>query len=207
MQRNSKKKGTIMFTDIKTSSRLWRLYPEDMFRALAIHDELIKAMIDKNNGFVVKTIGDSFMGFFNNTRNAVLAAINIQKFLNENPIKVGNSQMSIRIGLASCELNEKTLDIQGCKLKDYFGNTVNTAARLESQVSNTGGFAIAFLDTPGQKMPKSIKKLIKERKFKSSLIFYRDTCPLKNAKLLGKECRLISQLKGLGETNVYVVDA
>ncbi|HEX6709342.1 MAG TPA: adenylate/guanylate cyclase domain-containing protein, partial [Rubrobacter sp.] len=51
---------TFLFTDVEGSTGLWERYPEAMPKALASHDEILRAVIENNNGSVVKTTGDGF---------------------------------------------------------------------------------------------------------------------------------------------------
>lgn len=194
-------KGVIMFTDIKSSSTLWKKYPNEIYLAINIHDQIIQGIIQQNKGMVVKPLGDSFMAYFDTKESAIKSAMSIQIYLNENPILVGNEIMRIRIGLASGEMYYKYSNIQNCKMKDFFGNTVNTASRMESKVSEIGGFAIAFLDTKNQEMPKNVKKML-SKKFKIRKIVYKDKCR-KIDSLVNSECKLIAQLKGIKPVKVY----
>lgn len=197
--------GVIMFTDIKTSSKLWNTFPNKMFDALKIHDQLIQGMIENHNGMVIKAIGDSFMAFFPNLKDSVQTALNIQTYLNKNPIFVGNIEMKIRIGLAQGKLFKKLMTIQNCNVVDFFGNTVNTSARLESNVSEIGGFAIHFDNGSGnQNMPKVIKNLIVQNKnFKIKKIQFKNSCKVN--RFINEECRLISNLKGLNPITVFSI--
>ncbi len=198
-------KGAILFTDIKQSSILWRKFPEEMFKALKSLDKRLKNSIEKNDGMIVKSIGDSVMAQFDDTRLAVKAVLKIQSY---DPIRVGTMEMELRVGVTSGQFKKKTQIIQGCNLQDFFGHTVNVAARLESNVSPIGGFAIAFLDTKDGKMCDEIRLMIKKAKFKIKEVLYKDKCPrtrAKSLKILGAECRLADELKGVGDLRAYLV--
>jgi len=54
--------GTVifLFTDIEGSTQLWEAYPDKMKAALAHHDATIRNVIEKNEGYVFKTVGDAF---------------------------------------------------------------------------------------------------------------------------------------------------
>src|SRR5262245_7233402 len=50
---------TFLFTDIAGSTQLWEQQPQAMQHALARHDAILRQTIERNNGFVFKTVGDA----------------------------------------------------------------------------------------------------------------------------------------------------
>jgi hypothetical protein len=59
-------------------------------------------------------------------------------------------------------MQEKTYTLQGAKLKDYFGNVVNVASRLESDIADPEGIAFAsIIEVPKEIMDKYKPKLLK----------------------------------------------
>ena len=75
---------TFLFTDIEGSTRLSQEYPDSYNDLLSRHDLILTEVIESNNGFIFKKIGDSFCSSFESTESAVLSAIEIQKrFQNE----------------------------------------------------------------------------------------------------------------------------
>ena len=54
----------VMFTDIEKSSSLWVRNAAKMKIALSLHNDVIKKCIQQRDGYIVKTIGDSFMCVF-----------------------------------------------------------------------------------------------------------------------------------------------
>jgi tetratricopeptide (TPR) repeat protein len=72
---------TFLFTDIEGSTRRWEQHPEGMGRALARHDILRRAAIEKNGGHVFKTMGDQFCTAFATASDAVAAALAAQRAL------------------------------------------------------------------------------------------------------------------------------
>ena len=195
-------KGTILFTDIKQSSVLWRKFPEEMFKSLKKNDKRIKTNVEKFDGMIVKSIGDSIMAKFDNAELAVNAAIKILKY---KPLSVGTMEIKLRIGICSGSFKKKVDIIQGCKLQDFFGHTVNVAARLESNVSPINGFGIGFMDTKDGALPDNIKLIIKRAGFKIKEVLYKDKCPKKISKVISTECRLANELKGVGNLRAFIV--
>ena len=55
---------TFLFTDIEGSTRLWQDCPTSMQQALSRHDDLLRHVIEMNEGHVFKTVGDSFYAAF-----------------------------------------------------------------------------------------------------------------------------------------------
>jgi predicted ATPase/class 3 adenylate cyclase len=114
---------TLLFTDIEGSTRAWENHPVEMQVALQRHDEIMRGRIEAADGYVFKTVGDAFCAAFPAPAPAVHAAVNIQHALAaeawppELPIRV-------RMGLHSGVCHERD--------GDYFGPTVNRAARLEA---------------------------------------------------------------------------
>ena len=129
----------ILFTDLLSSTALWQDCPEGMSDGLVLHNRLQREAIAEMNGYEVKTIGDSFMVAFDTLPEAVAYGLHIQQAMAsaEWPPKLREytdegswTGLRLRIGVCSgtvrCESNQLT-----CRM-DYFGPTVNKAARLES---------------------------------------------------------------------------
>src|SRR5215208_5499866 len=88
---------TFLFTDIEGSSARWERQPEAMRVALARHDALIRAAIDRRGGFVVKTIGDAFHGAFARATDALAATLDAQRWLQAEP---WNAAGALRVRMA-----------------------------------------------------------------------------------------------------------
>src|SRR4030095_6135712 len=93
---------TFLFTDIEGSTKLAQQYPEAMPALLARHHEILNQTIQAHNGYVFQIVGDSFAIAFHSANDALNAALDAQKYLqNESwtpaPIKV---RMGIHTGTA-----------------------------------------------------------------------------------------------------------
>jgi predicted ATPase/class 3 adenylate cyclase len=112
-----------MFTDIEGSTRLWEEHPVEMQVALARHDELVRSIVEKADGYVFKTVGDAFCVAFASARSAVGAAVEVQRGLacERWPEPV---QLRVRMAIHAGQCTERG--------GDYFGPTVNRVARLEA---------------------------------------------------------------------------
>ena len=113
---------TFLFTDIENSTPLWEKYPDDMQKASARHDVLMRAVIEQHRGWVVKTTGDGFHAAFESPSDGVAAALAGQQRLTAEPWPIAISPLNVRMGLHTGVSQER----EG----DYYGLEVNLAARI-----------------------------------------------------------------------------
>jgi predicted ATPase/class 3 adenylate cyclase len=114
---------TFLFTDIEGSTRLWERQATEMSRALARHDQLVREAIEGRGGHVFKTVGDAFCAGFGSAVDAVAAALDVQLAMAGEPW--GESPALV----VRCALHTGTAERRA---NDYFGPTLNRAARLLS---------------------------------------------------------------------------
>jgi predicted ATPase/class 3 adenylate cyclase len=140
---------TFLFTDVEGSTKLWERNPEAMSKALSHHDELIRNAVEANDGFIFKTVGDAFYVAFSAAAEAVQAAIDAQKsLLSEEWEETG--PLKVRIALHTGTAEERG--------GDYFGPTLNRAARLLS--AGHGGQVLLSLSTQelvGDQLPLGVE--------------------------------------------------
>jgi len=133
---------TVMFTDFKGFTIVAeKLQPEALIEELDRCFVYFDEVIERHNLEKIKTIGDSYMcaggiprANRSNPVEAVLAAIEIQRFMNQmRDIKksLGEPFWELRIGIHTGPL---VAGVVGKKkfAYDIWGDTVNTASRLES---------------------------------------------------------------------------
>ena len=72
------RQSTIMFTDIVGYSKMVEKDETHAIKILNEHDQLIETVIRKNNGKIIKHIGDAVFAEFPCTVDAVNSAINFQ---------------------------------------------------------------------------------------------------------------------------------
>lgn len=198
------KQKTLLFTDIKGSSEFWSKNPEQMFKALNEHENQMIKLSKKYNCIIVKSLGDAFMIAFDNLKGAIDLSIELQESLNKTPIKIGNKKLQLRIGICGGEVYEKVCKIQGHDVIDYFGNVVNTAARLESKISDVGGVAFAY--------DGKVEDL-KLDKYKVNAIEFKEDCRVsdrKRSERLITDVQLyisknVDELDGVNEILVYKI--
>ena len=140
----------IAFTDVQSSTNLWESTPAGMRSALQEHNDVIRSVIRRCRGYEVKTIGDAFMVAFTSATDALEFGLSVQDelvhadwhpALLEQPLcrearnlKTGQPiwgglrvRIGMHIGPVDAELNPVTGRL------DFFGSTVNKAARVESK--------------------------------------------------------------------------
>src|SRR5579863_10303312 len=113
---------TLLFTDIEGSTKLWERSPSLMGEALADHNKIVREAIERHNGAVFKTVGDEFCAVFAHPRDALAAAIEVQRGLPDHPWPNDLGAIRVRIALHTGECAERD--------GDYFGPPVNRVARL-----------------------------------------------------------------------------
>jgi len=122
-----KKFLTIMFTDIKGYTKLSEKYPNDMMRVVLQGDQILPPTINKHGGIVIKKIGDAYMARFDNAKDAIVAAMQIQQLIIENNRRRAENDVfpwEIRIGINTGWMYDQNGDV--------FGDEVNVASRVES---------------------------------------------------------------------------
>jgi class 3 adenylate cyclase len=138
LQKKSGPVPTMVFSDVVGSSKMWSDDPVTMIGQLEAHHKLVDSLASKNKGWIVKTIGDAFMVYFEPSEYSLFNAIKFSKELILNEKAYG-----LRVGVCEGHMDEKTYSIQKVELRDFFGNAVNASSRMESKVSEVGG-TIAF---------------------------------------------------------------
>ena len=198
-----------MFTDIVKSSVLWSKYPNKMNTALKTHEKLIYKLVKKYGGIIIKTIGDAVMVFFKNDfKNGILCALEIQYELTVNPIylsKEENIFIELRIGLCYGPANMHNVVYQGITLKDYFGNSVNTASRMESKVSQKGSVAVCFIEKQDEGF-SFLNNISNQYDLTIKVKNYSHKCDKKRSeRLLNYECLDPEILHGVNEIEAYLL--
>jgi class 3 adenylate cyclase len=119
---------TVLFTDLKNSTRLYRdIGDATAFGCVMNHFDVLKNAIAGEDGAIVKTIGDAVMAVFRHPAAALRAMLDAQRQLASPP--AGMQPLTLKAGLHVGPCIAVTLNDR----LDYFGSTVNLAARLEAQ--------------------------------------------------------------------------
>lgn len=120
---------TILFTDLKGSTALYEEAGDaNAYGRVRGHFDFLTEHIKQNSGSVVKTIGDAVMAVFSKPSDGVRAALAIQQKLDAFNEQT-NDTLLLRLGLFS----GPAIAVNSNDRLDYFGRTVNLAARVQGQ--------------------------------------------------------------------------
>jgi class 3 adenylate cyclase len=136
----------IMFTDLKGSTELYdALGDAPAYNLVRDHFSFLSDRVQRNHGFVVKTVGDAVMAAFSRPDHGVRAALAIQDDVASfNAARGGDATpIVLKLGLHA----GPCIAVTTGDALDYFGATVNVAARLENQCR--GGEVIVSEDVAG----------------------------------------------------------
>lgn len=128
---------TFMFTDIVDSTGIAeRLGDRGWEPLIAWHDEMLRTLVARAGGEIVKTMGDGIFATFDTAGSAIETAIAIQAAVRDHRDPSGVS-LRIRIGLHAAEASQRA--------GDYIGMAVNVAARIGGLAG--GGEILASAET------------------------------------------------------------
>lgn len=156
----------ILFTDLKGSTSLYRNVGDvTAFGYVIDHFEILKKIVSDNNGALIKTIGDAIMAAFLKPKDALKSMVESVLKLRESGINCGELRLKagIHYGYAiAVNLNNNL---------DYFGTTVNLAARLE-QFSRGAEIILSetvFTDNEVSLYLKEIENLVRIERIESAI--------------------------------------
>ena len=119
---------TFLFTDLKGSTALYeRVGDLAAFDLVRAHFHALLEIISSEKGAVVKTIGDAVMATFVRPEHALAAGLRMRAAMDALNAERGRDDLVVKIGIhegpcLAVMLNER---------QDYFGQTVNIAARVQ----------------------------------------------------------------------------
>ena len=122
------KEIALLFTDLKGSTALYdRLGDLNAFSLVQQHFEHLQAVTQRFNGAIIKTIGDAVMAAFLDPVDAVGAALAMRKAISSFNRARPDRELILKIGVHKGAAIAVTLNDR----LDYFGQTVNIAARVQ----------------------------------------------------------------------------
>jgi class 3 adenylate cyclase len=130
---------TVVFTDLRGSTRFYREVGDaPAFGSVLDHIDLLGRLVAAEDGAVVKNMGDAIMAVFMRPICALRAMTQAQRDLAGRPLA-----LKVGVHTGPC------IAVNQNGVLDYFGSTVNLAARLVS-MSSGGDIVVseAILDDP-----------------------------------------------------------
>jgi class 3 adenylate cyclase len=128
---------TFLFTDLKGSTALYErvgdLVAYDLVRQ---HFHILYDVVGAEAGAVVKTIGDAVMATFPTPDRALAAALRMREEMTRINAERKNEDLLLKIGIHEGPCLAVTLN----NTQDYFGQTVNMAARVQGLASSRAIF-------------------------------------------------------------------
>jgi peptide/nickel transport system substrate-binding protein len=112
---------TFLFTDIEGSTRLLKQLRDDYATALADHQRIVRDALAAHDGWEIDTQGDSFFAAFRRAKDAVGAALEIQRTLAAHEWPQG-AELRVRMGMHTGEPADGG--------ERYVGLGVHRAARI-----------------------------------------------------------------------------
>ncbi len=128
------KLSAIMFTDMTGFSRRMGESERLTLKLLRDHNRIIRFLVRKHHGEIIKSTGDGFLMDFGSAVEAVQCALEAQERLQRyNQGKAEDEHIVVRIGINLGEV--RIVD------EDLFGDEVNIAARIQT-LAEPGGICI-----------------------------------------------------------------
>lgn len=148
---------TLLFTDLKASTSLYEQIGEaPAYGIVRRHFDLLREIIAKGDGTLVKTIGDSVMAAFFDPARAVDAAFEMHRAIDEDNASRGNPMLTLKIGIHQGACIAVNLN----NILDYFGTAANVAARIQKE--SRGGDIVV---TEEVWQDAHVQRILQNRKF------------------------------------------
>jgi class 3 adenylate cyclase len=129
---------TFLFTDLKGSTALYErvgdLVAYDLVRQ---HFRVLQEIVASEAGAIVKTIGDAVMATFPTPDRALTAALRMREAMQQINFERGSEDLLLKIGIHEGPCLAVTFNDR----QDYFGQTVNMAARVQGLATTRSIFA------------------------------------------------------------------
>lgn len=133
---------TFLFTDLKGSTQLYeRVGDLAAYDLVRHHFRVLNEIVASEVGAVVKTIGDAVMATFQTPDHALSAALRMREAMQTINAERGSEDLLLKIGIHEGPCLAVTLNDR----QDYFGQTVNMAARVQSLASSRAIFATSSI--------------------------------------------------------------
>jgi class 3 adenylate cyclase len=128
---------TFLFTDLKGSTQLYeRVGDLVAFDLVRQHFHVLHEIVASETGAIVKTIGDAVMATFPTPDRGLAAALRMREAMLDINKQRGSEDLLLKIGIHEGPCLAVTLNDR----QDYFGQTVNMAARVQGLASSRAIF-------------------------------------------------------------------
>ncbi|MNX17124.1 Adenylate and Guanylate cyclase catalytic domain protein [compost metagenome] len=149
-----------LFSDLKASTAMYALMGDaSAFSLVQDHFRILEREVAAHGGAVVKTIGDAIMAVFPDAGDCVKAGLAIQRAIADFNATSERPPITVKLGAhlgptIAVSLNDRL---------DYFGTTVNVAARVQNE-SHGGDLVLTeeLLADPGVQTALSSQNLARE---------------------------------------------
>jgi class 3 adenylate cyclase len=129
---------TFLFTDLRGSTALYeRVGDLAAFDLVKAHFRVLGEIVAAEAGAIVKTIGDAVMATFPTPGRAMAAALRMRRAMDSMNAKRGGDDLLLKIGIHEGPCLAVTLNDR----QDFFGQTVNIAARVQALAQSRAIFA------------------------------------------------------------------
>ena len=138
---------TLVFTDLQGSTAVYeRVGDMKAFDLVTQHFGHLREVITRNRGALVKTIGDAVMASFVDPLDGLRAALDMVARIDAFNASAGGNLLALKVGLHGGACLAVTLNDR----LDYFGQTVNIAARIQG-LAGPGEIVVSedVLNVPG----------------------------------------------------------
>lgn len=145
--------AAIMFTDVAGFTALTQASEPQAIEVLERHNRLLRPFFPKFHGREVKAIGDSFLVEFESALDALGCAVEIQSYLHDYNVSSGDDwKIRLRVGIHLGDVIHREGDV--------FGDAVNIASRIETQVRPEEiGVSQQVYDQVRNKIPYALVRL------------------------------------------------
>ena len=134
MQGDHRQLAAVMLTDMVGYSRLTQRDEKLALDLAHEQDQIVRAVVARFGGRVVKSLGDGVLAEFGSALNAVKCALRVQDAVEERNSSAEGERIWLRIGVHLGDVEHRDGDV--------FGDAVNIVARIEPQ-SDHGGVCVS----------------------------------------------------------------
>lgn len=124
--KNQRDTFSVVHFDLKESTKLMRKAPLTAITNMLLHNKMCRNIVEKNNGTVIKELGDAVMVTFNNTGLACECAIKVIRNLKKHG---GGIRTKVTVGYGTL------WKIKTAKEEDVYGVPVNLCTRMSAHAT------------------------------------------------------------------------